>query len=41
MSWDMASSTTDESEDLESEGFPPAERKAVTQSYDLSIRMCG
>jgi hypothetical protein len=25
-------------EDDEGEGFPPAERKVVTQSYDLSVK---
>jgi hypothetical protein len=34
----MASAEAEELEDAEHEGFPPAERKVVTQSYDLSDR---
>jgi Protein of unknown function DUF262 len=34
----MASVEAEEPEDAEHEGFPPAERKVVTQSYDLSIQ---
>ena len=34
----MVSIEADELEDLGNEGFPPAERKVVTQSYDLSIQ---
>jgi uncharacterized protein with ParB-like and HNH nuclease domain len=32
----MATAEADEAD--ESEGFPPAERKVVTQSYDLSVQ---
>jgi hypothetical protein len=34
----LATSTTRDLEEPESEGFPPAERKLVTQSYDLSVQ---
>jgi hypothetical protein len=34
----MATEKTNELEDAGNDGFPPAERKVVTQSYDLSVQ---